>query len=175
MDTSPAFIALQQENQELKAKLLEAEGELRRLHAQSSNLDLGNVLSRVEFIREVARMMAHDQRYGATSSLLSLSFDGLDDSIKTLGSAMHEKIVNALADTLGHNVRACDIVGRTGVEDFSVFLTRCKESDAKIKAGLLITKVKERLDPLLMGKVALSLRYAVRILQDKADLEKVRR
>ncbi|MBI3420221.1 MAG: GGDEF domain-containing protein [Proteobacteria bacterium] len=174
-DTSQAFIALQQENQSLKNKVVELEAEIRRLHALAGNAELPSILSRPEFIREVARMMAHDQRYGATSTMLSLSFGGLDDSMKTLGAYDFDKVVTSLADTLAHSVRSCDIVGRTGIEDFGIFLTRCKESDAHIKAGLLIAKLKERLEPLLKGKVALSLRHAVRTLQDKADLEKIRR
>ncbi len=172
---SPAFIALQQENQNLKNRVLELENEVRRLSAASNNAELPSVLSRPEFIREVARMMAHDQRYGAASALLTLSFDGLDDSMKALGPYDYDKVMTSLADTLTHSVRSCDIVGRTGVEDFGVLLTRCKEADARAKAGILINKVKERLDPLLKGKAALSLRYAVKVLQDKADLETIRR
>ncbi len=170
-----AFIQLQQENQSLKNKVLELEAELRRLQAQSGGPELPSILSRPEFIREVSRMMAHDRRYGAVSSMLSLSFDGLDDSAKLLGPYDFDKLVNSMADTLTRNVRSCDIVGRTGVEDFSIFLTRCKESDARAKAGILIARLKERINPLLKGRAALSLRYAVRPLQDKADLEKIRR
>jgi diguanylate cyclase (GGDEF)-like protein len=170
-----AFIELQQENQQLKAQVLELESELRRLNAAAGKSDLPSVLSRPEFIREVARMMAHDQRYGATSSLISFSFDGLDDCLKTLGHAEHDRIFTTLADTLVHNVRACDIVGRTGVEDFGIFLTRCKEPDARVKAGVMITRLKERLDPLLKGKGTFSLRHAIKALHDKADLEKIRR
>src|SRR5262249_10306420 len=97
-------------------------------------------------------------------SLLSLTFDGLNTQQRELGDN-HGKVVRAIADTLTRNVRACDIVGRTGAEDFTIFLSRCAQPNAAMKAEILSRKIHDALDPMLRGKAAVILRYAVTVVE----------
>jgi GGDEF domain-containing protein len=146
--------ALVEENRLLKEKL------------SQNNPDAPALLARPDFIREVARMAAYDERYGSASTILSLSFEGLEPLLQTQGPAYHA-VIQAVADTLVRHVRSCDIVGRTGIDNFGVLLTHCSTGAAETKAENLITKIRNRLDPLLESKAAVTLRYAVAPLELK--------
>lgn len=154
---------LARENEALRAKVMAMEAEKSRQAIEpGKESELPQLLPRPEFIREVARMVAHDKRYGARSAMISLSFEGLDAAKDALGPYAYDAVLRSIAETLVSRVRACDIVGRTGTEDFSVFLTRCNEADAERKAAFLVEFLQEKLDPLLKDKVSVALRYCIK-------------
>ncbi len=161
--------ALQDENKRLHEKLQTME----TVQAISA---LGNsastILTRPEFVREIARMVAHDERYGGISCLLVMSFDGLLEHKTKLGASLYDHLMKVITETVIGGVRACDVVGRTGSNDFSIMLTRCKLDDAEKKAEALITTIKQKLDPLLSGKAAIELSYVVSILNNRDDAKK---
>lgn len=156
---------LLRENAHLRARIAALEGEIDALKGKKA--EAGAVLPRADFIREIARMVAHDERYGGTSSLLVLSFEGLEAYKKTDG-AVYFKVMEAAGECIARNVRTCDIVGQTGGEDFSIMLTRCAIADAEKKAELLAGRIKEKVDPLLQNKIGVGLRYAVSILNTRS-------
>jgi GGDEF domain-containing protein len=149
---------LLQENTALRHKVQALEDEITLLK-QGKAQALPAILPRPEFIREIARMAAHDQRYGGSSALLVLSFEGLQ--------VMPARLFPAICGILSQHIRACDILGRTGEEDFSLLLTRCKLSDAEKKAEQLVEKIKMQLDPLLAGHRGIALNYAVSVLNSR--------
>lgn len=156
--------AMQRENDALKEKL-------RQLEISTPGVAT-NILPRPEFIREIARLVAHDERYGGISSLLVLSFNGLLEQKQNLGDRIYGAVIIAVSDCILGHVRSCDLVGRTGSNDFSIMLTRCKIADAETKAQTLATAIKQKLDPLLQGKVAIDLSYTVSILNSRDDAKK---
>lgn len=156
--------AMQRENAMLKEKLRQLE---------TSPPDVAtNILPRPEFIREIARLVAHDERYGGISSLLVLSFNGLLEQKQNLGDKTYDAIIIAISDCILGHVRACDLVGRTGSNDFSIMLTRCKIDDAEKKAQTIAIAIKEKIDPLLQGKIAIDMSYTVSILNNRDDAKK---
>lgn len=156
--------ALQHENDMLREKLRQME--------TTYPGEATTILPRPEFIREIARLVAHDERYGGISSLLVLSFNRLLESKPTLGNATYGAIIIAISDCILANVRSCDLVGRTGSNDFSIMLTRCKILDAETKAKSLTAAIKAKLDPLLQGKAAIDLSYTISILNSRDDIKK---
>lgn len=163
MKESP--LHLLRENEELRRRVAALEAAL--AHAKTSpGKTQASPLPRPDFIREIARMVAHDERYGGTSSLLVVSLEGLEKQKVLLGT-LHAEIFHALSTVLIQNVRACDIVGHTGEEDFSILLTRCGIADAERKAEALATIIKAKLDPLLAAHEGFTLRYAVSILNTR--------
>ncbi|MDX1922206.1 MAG: diguanylate cyclase [Alphaproteobacteria bacterium] len=156
--------AMQRENELLKEKL-------RQMEVAGAG-EATTILPRPEFIREIARLVAHDERYGGISSLLVLSFNGLLESKPTLGNLTYGAVTIAISDCILSNVRSCDLVGRTGSNDFSIMLTRCKIMDAEKKAQALVTAIKTKLDPLLQNKAAIGLSYTVSILNSRDDVKK---
>ncbi|NDE90950.1 MAG: GGDEF domain-containing protein [Alphaproteobacteria bacterium] len=143
-----------------------------KVQALEAAASTSTILTRPEFVREIARMVAHDERYGGTSSLVVLSFDGLLEHKPKLGTATYDRIIQTIAECVVSGVRACDIVGRTGSNDFAVMLTRCKLPDAEKKAESLVGHLKEKLNPLLDGKAAIALTYMVSILNSRDAIKK---
>ncbi len=130
------------------------------------------VLSRPEFVREIARIVAHDERHGGTSCLVALNFEQLLENKFKIGMERYEVILQNLTECLVASVRACDVLGRTGSDDFAILLSRCKLEDAEKKAESIVSAIKAKLDPLLEGRFALSMSYTVSILNNREDAKK---
>ena len=154
---------LERENHKLREKI--AALEEAKNHAAS-------ILPRPEFVREIARIVAHDERHGGTSSLVVLNFEELSENNFTIGMALFEVIFKNLTDCLIAGVRNCDVLGRTGSDDFAILLTRCGLEDAEKKATSIVASIKEKIDPLLGDKFTLSLSYTVSILSSRDDANK---
>ncbi len=92
------------------------------------------VLSRPEFNREVARMLAFDERYGGMSSVLYFDVENLSDIHKHNGRDIANTVVRVICDTLVKHIRSSDIVGRLATDEFGVLLARC-DNDAAWKKG----------------------------------------
>lgn len=134
--------------------------------------EAATILPRAEFVREIARIVAHDERHGGTSCLVVLSFEQLLENKFKIGMTLYEVILQNLTECLIESVRACDVLGRTGSDDFAMLLSRCKLEDAEKKAESVVKAIKAKLDPLLAGHFALSLTYTVSVLNSRDDAKK---
>lgn len=155
--------AMERENHKLREKI--AELEEAKNHAAT-------ILPRPEFVREIARIVAHDERHGGTSSLVVLSFEQLLENKFIIGMTLFEVIFKNLTECLIASVRNCDVLGRTGSDDFAILLTRCGIEDAEKKADSIVASIKEKIDPLLGDRFTLSLTYTVSILNNRDDAKK---
>lgn len=103
------------------------------------------ILTRPEFNREVARMLAFDERYGGVSSILYFDFAGLSGLPARQGEPLAAEAIRVIAQTLSRYVRRSDIVGRLAAEEFGVLLVRCSNENAWKKgrelAAILIATV----------------------------------
>jgi diguanylate cyclase (GGDEF)-like protein len=105
------------EEMEVRIKVLEK-------HAPEDVI-VHTVLTRPEFNREVARMLAFDERYGGLSSVLYFDIENLTDIIARDGREAANTIVRCVCDTFTKYVRSSDIIGRLAVDEFGVLLARC--------------------------------------------------
>ena len=152
--------AMVRENNKLREKVAALE--------EAKN-EAATILSRPEFVREIARIVAHDERHGGTSCLVVLNFEQLLENKFKIGMALYEVILQNLTECLIASIRACDVLGRTGSDDFAILLSRCKLEDAEKKAASIVSAIKEKLDPLLDKHFALTLGYTVSILNNRDD------
>jgi len=120
------------------AKLQKRVAELQSKQDEESDLQ-GMVLSRPEFNREVARLLALEERYGGTSSIIYFNCDNLDKLAEQHGRAVANAAIRTICDTLLRHVRACDIVGRLDSNEFGVLLVRCDNDNAWRKGDGLAT------------------------------------
>jgi diguanylate cyclase (GGDEF)-like protein len=97
-------------------------------------LDIPN---RRAFEREVRRAAAYLRRYGATAAVLFLDVDRLKSINDRLGHLAGDAALKAIARQLVGHVRASDVVGRIGGDEFGVLLWNLNEDDAATKAGAL--------------------------------------
>jgi len=122
-----------------RERIDELEERLKTLeHTSHEGHFVQTVLTRPEFNREVARMLAFDERYGGSSSVLYIDVENLADIHKKDGRPVADNIIRAICDTLTRHIRSSDIVGRLATDEFGVLLARC-DNDAAWKKGEALT------------------------------------
>jgi diguanylate cyclase (GGDEF)-like protein len=100
-----------------------------------------SVLNRRAFVRELSRMMAFAERYGAPSSLIYFDIDGMKAINDRFGHAAGDAALRHVVDTLAANVRGADILGRLGGDEFGVVLTHTDEAIGHKKAEDLAGRI----------------------------------
>ena len=130
---------MQKQMQELEKRLDDAE--------HKSPDEPAMILTRPEFNREVARMLAFDERYGGTSSVLYFDFENLEAITIKHGKAIANAAIREITDTLVKSIRSSDIAGRLAPDEFGALLVRCSNADAwkkgKELAALLLARLTE--------------------------------
>lgn len=138
----------QQALKSLDTELTAARAQIKRLETRIANLEEQamadrTVLTRPEFNREVARMLAFDERYGGVSSILYFDIASLDGLAARQGHDLAAEAARIIAQILTRHVRRSDIVGRLAPDEFGILLVRCNNDDAWKKgreiAALLMT------------------------------------
>jgi diguanylate cyclase (GGDEF)-like protein len=125
---------LRAELRRLKARLLEAE-------AAADEDPLTGVKNRRAFVREMKRIAAFAQRYGAPASVAYFDVDDLKTINDRFGHATGDAALQAIAERLGAHVRESDIVGRMGGDEFAVLLVQADASVAAAKAEMLAGQI----------------------------------
>ena len=145
---------------------------LERLHQYEQQKDDGDtsVLNRVDFNREVARMLAFDERYGGMSSILYFDFDGFDEASSRFGKAVTNAALREIATILTHGVRNSDIVGRLAPDEFGVLLMRCDNAAAWRKAETLSASLQQALTEIQGCTLNINVSFGAYTFRDNEDL-----
>jgi len=146
----------------LKARLSEAEG-------LADRDGLTPLFNRRAFLREVGRIRAFSQRYGAPASLVYFDLDDLKSINDRFGHAAGDAALQAMADRLLRNVRDSDVVGRMGGDEFGVVLVQADQAVAEAKAAALARAVER--EPLQFGDWSAPLHVSYGVRQLSPDLE----
>jgi diguanylate cyclase (GGDEF)-like protein len=136
-DRSAAIEHARQTTRRLKAELAEVRRQIAELQASAETDFLLNILNRRGFERELNRSIAYIKRYRATGAVIMLDVDRLKPINDTFGHAAGDEVLKAVAATLAAMVRASDVVGRHGGDEFVVLLWNLSETDARAKAQAL--------------------------------------
>ena len=102
---------------------------------------LAPVLNRRAFVRELARMIAFAERYQAPGSVLYFDIDGMKQINDTHGHGAGDAALKQVAEVLTRDVRASDVVGRLGGDEFGVILAQAAPEAAAAKAASLARAV----------------------------------
>jgi len=155
---------LRAEVQRLKARLLEAE-------AAADEDPLTGVKNRRAFVREMKRIAAFAQRYGAPASVAYFDVDELKTINDRFGHAAGDAALQAVAERLGAHIRESDIVGRMGGDEFAVLLVQADAAVATAKAEMLARQVAA--EPIQAGDWLAPIRvsWGVRQLDPSQDAE----
>ena len=155
---------LRAEVQRLKARLLEAE-------AAADEDPLTGVKNRRAFVREMKRIAAFAQRYGAPASVVYFDVDDLKSVNDRFGHAAGDAALQAVAERLGAHIRESDIVGRIGGDEFAVLLVQADATVAVAKAEMLARHVAA--EPIQAGDWLAPIRvsWGVRQLDPSSDAE----
>lgn len=121
----------------LRLQLARAHQEVEQLRASAERDFLLDIVNRRGFIRELNRTIAYIKRYGAVAALIVLDVDHLKPINDSFGHAAGDEVLKAVARTLTAQVRASDVVGRLGGDEFGVVLWHLAGADAALKAAAL--------------------------------------
>ena len=140
-DEFPSVTALLTENERLKRELAVARARIGELEARADIDPLLDILNRRGFERELKRALAHVKRYGTQAALLFVDLDGFKVINDRHGHGAGDALLKAVARELIGNVRASDIVGRIGGDEFGVLIWRLEGPQATAKARRLEARI----------------------------------
>ena len=135
---------LMAENRRLRDELRRAEKQVADLEELADKDSLTPVLNRRAFLRETSRMAAFAERYDGTCSLLYFDLDGMKSINDSRGHGAGDAALAHVAEALVGNLRASDLVGRLGGDEFGVLLTQADRKTAQDKAENLAAAVAAR-------------------------------
>jgi diguanylate cyclase (GGDEF)-like protein len=129
-----AVATLEAEIARLQSELIRAEWKIAEMEARADTDSLLDILNRRGFERVLARSLAFVKRYGAGAMLLYIDLDGFKSVNDRYGHAAGDMLLKAVAKALTANVRASDVVGRIGGDEFGVLMWHIDAARARIKA-----------------------------------------
>jgi diguanylate cyclase (GGDEF)-like protein len=93
-----------------------------------------DTLNRRGFERELKRAIAYVKRYGTQAALMFIDLDSFKAVNDRHGHGTGDALLKAVTHELGARVRASDVVGRLGGDEFGVVIWRVDEAQASAKA-----------------------------------------
>jgi diguanylate cyclase (GGDEF)-like protein len=121
----------------LRRELAAALKRIEELQASADTDFLLGIPNRRGFEHELGRAVAYIQRYRASGALIVLDVDRLKPINDSFGHAAGDQVLKAIVDLLTRQVRASDVVGRLGGDEFGLLLWNLSETDARAKAAML--------------------------------------
>jgi diguanylate cyclase (GGDEF)-like protein len=121
----------------LRSELAAARRRIEELQAFADTDFLLGVPNRRGFEHELARAIAYIKRYRASGALILLDVDRLKPINDAFGHAAGDEVLKAITEVLTRRVRASDVVGRLGGDEFGLLLWNLTETDARAKAAAL--------------------------------------
>lgn len=161
----------------LRCELIDAREKIKALNQRIKVLendakadDQSSILTRPEFNREVARMLAFDERYGGVSSVLYFNFDNLESLSTREDKTLYNVTIQEIGNLFMKNVRGSDVVGRLAFDEFGILLARCENSWAWKKGERLSSALYEGLKAIPNSSLDLGISYGAYTFRDHEDI-----
>ena len=133
-DEFPPLASLLAENERLKRELAVVRARVSDLEARADVDPLLDILNRRGFERELKRALAHIKRYGTEVALMFVDLDDFKGVNDRYGHGAGDALLKAVARELVGHVRASDVVGRLGGDEFGALIWHAGEEQALAKA-----------------------------------------
>jgi diguanylate cyclase (GGDEF)-like protein len=121
----------------LKKRLAQAMIRIEQLQMAADTDFLLDIPNRRGFERELSRSISYIKRYHASGALIVLDIDRLKPINDTFGHAAGDQVLKAIAEVLRRQIRASDVIGRLGGDEFGLLLWNLTAVDAHAKAAAL--------------------------------------
>jgi diguanylate cyclase (GGDEF)-like protein len=166
--------ALDAEIVRLRRELEDTRSRLSEVERQADEDPMLPVLCKRAFMREMRQALAVAQRHNHQSFLIYVDIDGLQRINEALGHSAGDAALTHLANILLAQLRATDVVGRIGGDEFGCLLAHCDSLDgAKKKAAEIAMRVNRA--PLVWrdAMLALSISVGVRPIDGSQTVEQI--
>jgi diguanylate cyclase (GGDEF)-like protein len=165
---------LESEVDRLRRELEDTRSRLSEVERQADEDPMLPVLCRRAFLREMRLALAVAQRHNHQSFLLYIDIDGLARINEALGHSAGDAALGHLANILLAQVRATDVVGRLGGDEFGILLAHCESLEgAHKKAAEIAMRVNRA--PLVWrdAMLALSISVGVRPIDGTQTVDQI--
>jgi len=132
------FFVLVTDVTELKTIQRELESRVKELDILAATDPLTGIGNRRHFLERAEDEMARSHRYGLPLVFLMIDIDHFKDINDKHGHDTGDDVLKSMASTLQHTMRATDIVGRLGGEEFGVLLIQSGTDEALVIAERLL-------------------------------------
>ncbi len=132
-----AIAELVSEIDRLREEIEQNNARIKDLEKLADRDPLVPLANRRAFMHELKRFNDLAERYDTPSSVIYLDVDGMKQINDGLGHGAGDSVLVAIAGILLASVRASDVVGRLGGDEFGVILAHMDENMAARKAGSL--------------------------------------
>jgi diguanylate cyclase (GGDEF)-like protein len=119
----------------------------RELREQADHDPLTGLLNRRSFNRELAKWVAHTERYGDRGALLVIDIDRFKRVNDLLGHPKGDELLAAIGRLIRDRLRETDVVARWGGDEFAVLLPRAGTDGALVVANAILEHVRAMPDP----------------------------
>jgi len=133
-ETFVPAVSLLAEVERLKRELAVARARIAELEACADVDPLLDILNRRGFERELKRALSHIKRYGTEAALMFIDLDGFKAVNDKYGHGAGDALLKAVTRELVTHVRASDVVGRLGGDEFGLVIWHAGEEQALAKA-----------------------------------------
>ena len=133
----PPEASLLAEIERLKREVAVARARIGELEARADIDPMLDILNRRGFERELKRAIAYVKRYGTQAALMFIDLDSFKAVNDRHGHGTGDALLKAVTRELVARVRASDVVGRLGGDEFGVVIWWVDEADALAKARQL--------------------------------------
>jgi diguanylate cyclase (GGDEF)-like protein len=154
---------------DLRHELAVTETRLAELERLADEDSLAPIRNRRAFLRDLARTIAHVERYGTPFSLLYFDVNGLKEINDRFGHAAGDAVLLHIAGLLTAHTRSSDVVGRLGGDEFGVLLALADEAAALKKAHWLSAAVANADFRWEGARIAMSMAYGAYCLAPRED------
>ncbi|HZZ39913.1 MAG TPA: diguanylate cyclase [Acidobacteriaceae bacterium] len=150
----------------------ETEGELKRarenLHYRATHDSLTALLNREAILDMLDRELARSQRERAPISVLLADLDHYKNVNDMYGHPVGDQVLREIARRFVHAVRAYDLVGRYGGEEFLLILGGCSATEAMARADQLRQSIEATPIPTSCGPLPITISIGVLPAQEWA-------
>ncbi len=127
-----------------KGELETLRKQLEKYREQSIIDELTKVLNRRGIMDVLSREMARSRRFNTPLSVIILDIDDFKKVNDTYGHLVGDKVLQAVASIVKENLRATDVVGRYGGEEFLVVLPDTDAEGARVVAEKLRKAIEKK-------------------------------
>jgi diguanylate cyclase (GGDEF)-like protein/PAS domain S-box-containing protein len=114
-----------------------------RLRHMATHDHMTGLCNRHRFEEQLEQQVAYTRRYGTAGAVLVLDLDGVKRVNDELGHHAGDVLLKLVARRMSERLRAVDVVGRLGGDEFGVLLPGVDEAGARAVAEDLVGRVRD--------------------------------